>query len=608
MAIIKNPIMVVEQSKLQKNGEFWVKVIDYDGTILKEDWLDTGDTFILPKPPTHDRLTFQEWASPVEITDSAITVGHSDIVIGATYITTSGNDEFDIELNDRTGLHVEIRSINVSSTQGNTRSLSISWGDGTTDNYSVTSGSNHNNYSHTYQQEGNYTIEIGATGTFSFYFNNSIGDYGLFMNEAGDNIYCCKHARLGLQQHTSLLRMFQNAFLLETVTIPKMAEPYTSFGNAFYACNSLKACVIPNSVETISDYSFYGCSNLINVVIPQSVDTVGDNAFSSCYKLSSITIPNNTAQIEYSAFSGCYELNGINLSESSLPKIENNSFSSCRKIESVKLPSTITSIDSSAFSSCYNLKTVDLSDCVNLTSIAGSAFLNNYKLETIILPDSLTNIGNYSFSGCYNLYVKNYGNANYMPSYSTPYFALKSCTNTHITSCSIHSDCKIISSNAFQNCFYLETVSLPEGLLQIGYGAFRSCRELQSITFPNTLKKIDNYAFPSCRSLTELVIPASVESIGGQCFQNCSGLLSVTYQGQTSDISNSQYSGCNAVTKYDFRNCTTIPTLSNVSYLGHATGCQIIIPDALYNEWTTATNWVSLTNVVWVKASEVSDD
>ena len=124
---------------------------------------------------------------------------------------------------------------------------------------------------------------------------------------------------------------------------------------------------------------------------------------------------------------------------------------------------------------------------------------------------------------------------------------------------------------------------------------------------PNSLKDIDNAVFMSCSGLTSITIPSSVENVGGQCFQSCSSLLSVTYLGQAPNINSSQYSSCNAITKYDFRYCTTIPTLSNVSYLGHATNCQIIIPDALYDEWTTATNWVSLTNVEWVKASEVSE-
>ena len=89
------------------DGKYLVQVIDYDGTVLKSAKLNTGDTFTLPDTPTgRPRLTFQEWSSPVAITNNTITVGDSDITIGATYTTTSGLTEFDITLTEATGLKV----------------------------------------------------------------------------------------------------------------------------------------------------------------------------------------------------------------------------------------------------------------------------------------------------------------------------------------------------------------------------------------------------------------------------------------------------------------------------------------------------------------------
>ena len=69
------------------------------------------------------------------------------------------------------------------------------------------------------------------------------------------------------------------------------------------------------------------------------------------------------------------------------------------------------------------------------------------------------------------------------------------------------------------------------------------------------------------------------------------------------NIGSYTFSDCDSVKVYDFRNCTAVPTLEDVSSLGHATGCKIIIPDSLYDEWIIATNWSSL-NVTYVKASE----
>ena len=86
-------------------GKYLVQVIDYDGTVLKSDHLDTGATFTLPDSPTnHSRLIFQEWSSPVAISNNSITVGNSDITIGAVYKTACGLTEFYIELTKATGL------------------------------------------------------------------------------------------------------------------------------------------------------------------------------------------------------------------------------------------------------------------------------------------------------------------------------------------------------------------------------------------------------------------------------------------------------------------------------------------------------------------------
>lgn len=146
-------------------------------------------------------------------------------------------------------------------------------------------------------------------------------------------------------------------------------------------------------------------------------------------------------------------------------------------------------------------------------------------------------------------------------------------------------------------------------ITSIGDNAFNSCINLQSVDFGtnSSLQTIGEYAFNRCASLTTITIPNSVTNIGYSAFSNCSSLESVIYEGQVPNIQSYCFYNCRSIIKYDFRNCTTVPTLGIVNALGHATGCQIIIPDALYDDWTTATNWVSLTAVTFVKASEYTE-
>ena len=145
------------------------------------------------------------------------------------------------------------------------------------------------------------------------------------------------------------------------------------------------------------------------------------------------------------------------------------------------------------------------------------------------------------------------------------------------------------------------------GATKIGGSAFRDCSSLTSITIPNSVTTIEYSGFYNCTFLTTITIPETVTSIGYSAFTNCSSLESVIYEGQAPNIQSSCFYNCPSIIKYDFRNCTTVPTLASVNTLGHATGCQIIIPDALYDDWTTATNWVSLTAVTFVKASEYTE-
>ena len=62
----------------------------------------------------------------------------------------------------------------------------------------------------------------------------------------------------------------------------------------------------------------------------------------------------------------------------------------------------------------------------------------------------------------------------------------------------------------------------------IGDGAFQYCYALTSITLPNSVTSIGWSAFEGCSSLTSITIPNSVTSIGDYAFYKCSSLTSVT--------------------------------------------------------------------------------
>ncbi|MBQ2833496.1 MAG: leucine-rich repeat protein, partial [Clostridia bacterium] len=80
------------------------------------------------------------------------------------------------------------------------------------------------------------------------------------------------------------------------------------------------------------------------------------------------------------------------------------------------------------------------------------------------------------------------------------------------------------------------TLTLPEGLEEIGNCAFDGAGITGELVLPETLKTIGERAFASTGISGELVIPENVETIGAGAFNVCAGLTSVTIQGADTEL------------------------------------------------------------------------
>lgn len=259
----------------QTTGDYFVKVIDYDGTVLLEKRGNNGDSFDLPTAPTHDRLVFQEWSASVAVSNNKVTIADNDIMVGAVYTTTSGKNEFDITLTKVTGLSV---TLNMDGTKD--------WGDGTSDTETT----------HTYTAYGDYTILCDGTKMTT---SSSAGLFG--QSSGANNDYCTRLRFAGV----------------------------TSIGSyACYKCYSLTNITIPSSVTSIRDYACFNCCSLTDITIPNGVTSIGASAFKDCYSLTNITIPNSVKSIESDAFSGCHSLTSITI-PSSVTSIRGYAFGFC---------------------------------------------------------------------------------------------------------------------------------------------------------------------------------------------------------------------------------------------------------------------------------------
>ena len=161
---------------------------------------------------------------------------------------------------------------------------------------------------------------------------------------------------------------------------------------------------------------------------------------------------------------------------------------------------------------------------------------NNYSGE-IVIPESVeyegwiyivTSIEKYAFEMCFDL-----------------------------TSVTIPNSVEIVGTGAFYGCSGLTSVTIPNSVKSIGDEAFYECYVLTSVTIPNSVTSIGDYAFKDCSGLTSVTIPNSVTSIGDEVFGGCSGLASVTIPNSVVSIGDGAFSGCSGLTSVAIPNSVT---------------------------------------------------
>ena len=171
-------------------------------------------------------------------------------------------------------------------------------------------------------------------------------------------------------------------------------------------------------------------------------------------------------------------------------------------------------------------------------------------------------------------------------------YAFQKCSS--LSSITIPDGVTSISSNAFNDCYSLSSITIPDGVTSIRNYVFNNCSSLSSITIPDGVTSIGNYVFNSCYSLASITIPDSVTSISSNAFSNCSSLASITIPAGVTSIGSNAFNNCYGMRYYDFSACTAIPALSNTNAFSKIpSDCQMLIPSALYDEWSVATNWAT---------------
>lgn len=280
---------------------------------------------------------------------------------------------------------------------------------------------------------------------------------------------------------------------------------------------SLSTVYISNS-ENIPDYAFYNCFYLKNVNYTQGIKKVGISAFESCYDVK-VKGLQSVEEIGARAFLG---------SGFAGEDMEN-----------------LTSIGDYAFADS-NLNSLTLFE--GLKYIGDSAFAYT-AIDEITIPQSVEEIGDTLFFGC-----------NYLT--DVTFLAPEPCDIGTTLFTTIEGDYiyystvkiwvpegesftlyrKQVNMRDYASCIYpiglkgesgyivvdgslygyigeaLETVEIPEGVVEIADFAFYNCITITDIVMPEGFKRIGKYAFYNCTSVQNLHMSSTFEEIGDYAF------------------------------------------------------------------------------------------
>ena len=399
---------------------------------------------------------------------------------------------------------------------------------------------------------------------------------------------------------------FAGCTSLTSITIP---DSVTSIEVcAFYGCSSLTSITIPDSVTSIEVCAFEGCTSLTSVTIPDSVTTIGSSAFENCDSLTSVTIPDSVTTIGDYAFADCDSLTSVTIPDS-VTIIGSYAFAYCYSLASITIPDSVTTIGSWAFYNCDSLTSITIPSSV--TSIGNDAFARCYSLTSIVIPDSVTEVGEGAFSGCTSLAsitipdsVTTIGDSAFyncpIENATIPTIAISSIPKTKLKTVVINGGTSI-GSYAFDCCYSLASITIPDSVTSIGEDAFAWCYSLKSVNYLGEVEQWCNISFGSVLAnplscvgaklylnetlVTDLVIPDTVTEIKKYVFHRCTSLTSVTIPDSVITIGSAAFSGCTTLTSATIGNGVT--TIGNYAFQSCTELTSVTIGDSV----TTIGDW-----------------
>ena len=203
----------------------------------------------------------------------------------------------------------------------------------------------------------------------------------------------------------------------------------------------------------------------------------------------------------------------------------------------------VTYIDYGSYSLKFEITSVSPAECKVSDLIGYPGEVTIPSTVTISRTEySVTSIGDWAFNNCYGL-----------------------------TSIEIPNSVTSIGNSAFSDCYGLTSIEIPNSVTSIGYRAFYDCTGLKNFTFGDNpqLTSIGDYAFAysqHCYSgLTSIEIPNSVTSIGDYAF-SVSHIGSIEISNSVTSIGYAAFYDCAGLTSITFGDNPQLTSIGDYTF------------------------------------------
>ncbi len=276
--------------------------------------------------------------------------------------------------------------------------------------------------------------------------------------------------------------------------------------------------VIPGTVKDISDGSFYGL-NCRSVTFPKGVESIGVASFGGCENLTEIRFPDSLREIKLSAFENCKKLSEVDFGNG-VKSIFLHAFKGCEKLVSVTLPESLTYVGVNSFD--FNTKEYHIKDA--------DWWCQLKRPEWFVL------VGGAPLFSMYPDNEDEYPHSLYIG-------------GKEVTDIVIPGSLSKITADTFRGNTALRSVTIGEGITDVGKNAFRNCPGLKDVTFPSTLRTMGWQAFQDSGIEDLHIPPCGLDSIPQWAFYGCTRLKSIEITEPVSYIGMMAFADCVSLTK-----------------------------------------------------------